>query len=113
MNKPSNNLLQVNKIGKCQQSGMCCHTTITGKITSCRYLKDLGNGKTKCTIYHRRLGTVIAVNKETGEYKLCGMRSEAEYDYDGCELNKGLPSFVDHCKEVMKKYNEDKNGDNN
>lgn len=85
----------------CKNCGMCCHTTILGRITSCKHLKDLGNGKTTCTIFSHRLRTVIAINRKTKQLARCNMRVDGEYDYPGCEFNTGKPCFIEHCKEVM------------
>lgn len=90
-------------MSNCNNCGMCCHTTITGKITSCQYLKDIGNDKSTCTRYNRRLGTIMAINKKTKKLARCNLRKNAEWDYPGCPSNTGLPCFIEHCKEVMKK----------
>ena len=91
----------------CNQCGMCCHTTVTGKITSCRYLIDLRNGKTACKIYNRRLGTIIA--RKGDQVSRCNLRVNGTWDYPGCPQNNGRPSFIDHCKEVLKKQEAKEN----
>ena len=82
---------------------MCCHTTLDGllkQVVSCKYLKDMGNGKTTCVKYKTRLNTIIAVKGNVRAR--CMMRSSAQYDYPGCPQNTGKPDFVEHCRKVMK-----------
>lgn len=47
----------------------------------------LENGKTACLIYEKRLGTVIGMGYH------CGLRSETEYDFEGCPWNTNKPIF--------------------
>ena len=62
---------------ECLRCGQCCG--------NCPYLMRLENGKTACLIYEKRLGTVIGMGYH------CGLRSETEYDFEGCPYNSGKP----------------------
>ena len=91
----------------CQNSGMCCHTELFGKVYSCKHLIDLGNDYTSCDKWfdNDRIGTVIARKTRGGVVKVsrCDYKRNAQYDYPGCLLNTDKPCFVEHVKKIRRK----------
>jgi hypothetical protein len=71
---------------KCLRCGKCCYGIVDGILKPCPYLKELKNGKTKCIIYKKRLGTIISKDSK-GNTRICGFRKETDNFYLGCPLN--------------------------
>ena len=74
----------------CKQCGLCCHFLADGKYRKCKHLIKLGNGKTLCRIYNKRLGTIIYKTKD-GQLFHCIDRMQSKVDYPGCPYNTGKP----------------------
>jgi len=86
----------------CLSCGKCCHWVIDGKVMKCRFLVKRSSGRTHCRIYHHRLGTLLYRYKDgTKRIKICNIRANAQWNYEGCPNNrKGLPLFDDEVKKV-------------
>ena len=57
----------------------------------CKHLVRTKDGKTLCRIYAKRLGTIIDVDKESGQVVRCVMRAQGPYDYKDSPLNTDKP----------------------
>lgn len=76
--------------------GRCCHwRNAQGKLIKCKHLVKLGNGKTLCRIYHKRLGSRIGtINFEDKRVNVyCIEREKSPLDYKDCPFNTGKPMF--------------------
>jgi len=75
---------------KCLHCGQCCYffDENFNKIP-CKYLRIKGN-KTRCAIYHRRLGTLI-YRFPNGIVGICRERKDTLYDYPNCPYNTNKP----------------------
>ena len=74
---------------KCKRCGKCCHYPFANKIKRCKYLVDLDNGLTECSIYDERLKKVIDITPE-GHPVLCLMREKTKFWITGCPYNKAV-----------------------
>lgn len=85
----------------CLRCGLCCHYIKDGKLTSCKYLVKISNGKTYCKVYKNRLNRKI---DDEGFY--CTFRVFSPIDYPGCPYNKGKPMTEEHLKLYEQGKNE-------
>lgn len=71
----------------CLRCGQCCILlSKSGRpLCKCPYLKVLKNGKTKCSIYEKRLGKRLPFGN------VCYKRSAVPFGYVGCPYNDGKP----------------------
>jgi len=79
------------KEGRCRRCGICCHYMWEGKLKPCKYLVDIGDGVTKCSVYSTRIGRILNRNKR--EKIVCSLRKNVIKQYKDCPYNKNLGSI--------------------
>lgn len=61
---------------RCNHCGKCCK--------ECKWLIRYVNGKTRCSIYHMRLGAFT----NDDQTQFCNLRENEPVNYPGCPYNK-------------------------
>ena len=75
---------------KCLNCGKCCKVlTSLGEIVDCQWLIRYTNGKTRCSIYHHRIGAIVG-ETINGMVQDCQKRENRKYYIRGCPYNKAV-----------------------
>jgi len=72
----------------CKRCGKCCHYFWKGEKKRCKFLVDSADGKTECSIYETRLGTIIEGPDEFGQRIECSTKARTKEWIPGCPYNR-------------------------
>ena len=95
---------------KCLNCGKCCKVlTSMGELEDCIWLIRYKNGKTRCSIYHHRIGAIIG-ETINGMVQDCQKRIDRKYYIKGCPYNKAVQEKWQDFPKSMQEWDLSEDG---